>query len=33
MTMIEEEVEAAYISDLRVNANIDFNEKLFSNFN
>ena len=33
MTMIEEEVEAAYISDLRVNANIDFNEKLFSNSN
>jgi len=33
MAMIEEEVEAAYISDLRVNANIDFNEKLFSNFN
>lgn len=33
MAMIGEEVEAAYISDLRVNANIDFNEKLFSNFN
>jgi peptidyl-prolyl cis-trans isomerase D len=33
MAMVEEEVESAYIRDLRVNADIDFNSKLFSDFN
>ena len=33
MAMVEEEVESAYIRDLKVNADIDFNSKLFSDFN